>query len=119
MRKDTGLTGAFWQVLSKTLVEKGQAEYLPNPAHARAKLLQPTDAGRYAIAAVGPGHFDLADRLARELGLDGFQEILKTLRKFSGALEAAMADRAPAAPEVDDVEALRIEDVRASRRRPA
>ena len=78
-----GLTPAWWQVLGATLdealpvaeiarrvglglarqsvqrvadilVAKGWAVYVPNPRHSRAKLLQPTDAGRrHHLAARG------------------------------------------------------------------
>jgi DNA-binding MarR family transcriptional regulator len=119
LTRDVGLTAASWQVLgavlfdplpvagiaramgltrqsvqrvADVLVERGQAEYVANPAHARAKLLQPTDAGRQAIAAVGPGHFDLADKLAQELGPEEFRAVLKALRKLTEAMEVVAPD---------------------------
>jgi DNA-binding MarR family transcriptional regulator len=44
-----GLTRQSVQRVADLLVQRELAEYLPNPAHARAKLLAPTDTGRAAI----------------------------------------------------------------------
>ncbi|NRQ40594.1 MarR family transcriptional regulator, partial [Nonomuraea sp. NN258] len=114
LAKPSGLTAAWWQVLGAVLreplpvagiarvmgmsrqgvqriadllVEKGLAEYRPNPAHRRAKLLQPTEEGRAAIAKIVPGHQEFADRLAGELGADGLKECLQALQRLSAALD--------------------------------
>jgi DNA-binding MarR family transcriptional regulator len=114
LARPVGLTAAWWQVLGAVLreplpvagiartmgmtrqgvqriadllVEKGLAEYLPNPAHRRAKLLRPTPEGRAAISEIDPAHQELADRLAAELGLEGFQESLEALHRLSAALD--------------------------------
>ncbi|MER7691697.1 helix-turn-helix domain-containing protein [Streptomyces sp. NPDC097610] len=114
LARPAGLTAAWWQVLGAVLPEplpvagiarvmgitrqsvqrvadllvgKGLAEYLPNPAHRRAKLLSPTAAGRAAVAAIGPGHASLADRLARALGEDGFAETVRILERLSAVLD--------------------------------
>ncbi|MFC4907561.1 MarR family winged helix-turn-helix transcriptional regulator [Actinomadura gamaensis] len=113
MARPAGLTAAWWQVLGAVLYEplpvagiaramgitrqsvqriadllvaKGLAEYRPNPAHARAKLLVPTEAGRAAVARIDPAHQDLADRLAARLGPDRFAEILDALTDLSTAM---------------------------------
>lgn len=83
-----GMTRQGVQRIADLLVEKGLAEYQPNPAHRRAKLLQPTDAGRAAIQKIVPGHADLAVRLTAELGEADFREVLAALRKLSAALDA-------------------------------
>jgi DNA-binding MarR family transcriptional regulator len=115
LARPAGLTAAWWQVLGAVLpeplpvagiarvmgmtrqgvqriadllVDKGLAEYLPNPAHRRAKLLQPTEAGRAAIKEIVPAHQELADRLARELGLVELRKTLETLERLSAALDA-------------------------------
>ena len=51
-----GMTRQGVQRIADLLVERGLAEYRPNPAHRRAKLLQPTAAGREAIAKIVPAH---------------------------------------------------------------
>ncbi|MFF4347454.1 MarR family winged helix-turn-helix transcriptional regulator [Streptomyces sp. NPDC001530] len=82
-----GITRQSVQRIADLLVEKGLAEYLPNPAHRRAKLLSPTEDGRAAIAKIGPGHAALADRLAEALGEDGFAETVRVLERLAAVLE--------------------------------
>ncbi|MEU5864732.1 MarR family winged helix-turn-helix transcriptional regulator [Nonomuraea sp. NPDC047529] len=113
LAKPAGMTAAWWQVLGAVLgeplpvagiarvmgmtrqgvqriadllVERGLAEYRPNPAHRRAKLLQPTDAGREAIAGIVPGHRDFAARLVEVLGLDATRDALTALHHLTAAL---------------------------------
>ncbi|MFJ6798366.1 MarR family winged helix-turn-helix transcriptional regulator [Streptomyces sp. NPDC091268] len=115
LARPAGLTAAWWQVLGAVLREplpvagiaramgitrqsvqriadllaaKGLAEYVPNPAHRRAKLLRPTKAGRAAVARIDPGHADLADRLAAELGEEAFAETVRVLERLATALDA-------------------------------
>ncbi|MGW6706874.1 MarR family winged helix-turn-helix transcriptional regulator [Streptomyces sp. NPDC054956] len=115
LARPAGLTAAWWQVLGAVLGEplsvagiaramgitrqsvqriadllaaKGLAEYVPNPAHRRAKLLRPTEAGRAAVALIGPGHASLATRLAEALGEDAFAETVRVLERLSAALDA-------------------------------
>ncbi|MEY9487269.1 DNA-binding MarR family transcriptional regulator [Streptomyces calvus] len=92
LARPAGLTAAWWQVLGAVLrepltvsgiaramgitrqsvqrvadllVRRGLAEYRPNPAHRRARLLAPTAEGRAAISRIDPGHAAFAERLAR------------------------------------------------------
>ncbi|MEU8247690.1 MarR family transcriptional regulator [Nonomuraea sp. NPDC048916] len=121
LARPAGLTAAWWQVLGAVLseplpvagiarvmgmtrqgvqriadllVEKGLAEYRPNPAHRRAKLLQPTAAGRAAVERIDPGHQAFADRLVAELGPDGARDCLHALQRLSAALDD-LAERPP------------------------
>jgi DNA-binding MarR family transcriptional regulator len=82
-----GMTRQGVQRIADLLVERGLAEYRPNPAHRRAKLLQPTAAGREAIAKIVPGHQEFADRLVGELGLEEAERCLAALRRLSAALD--------------------------------
>jgi len=82
-----GITRQSVQRIADLLVEQGLAEYLPNPAHRRAKLLAPTEAGRAAIAKIGPGHAAYADHLAEALGEDGLAETVRVLERLSAVLE--------------------------------
>ncbi|TMR98751.1 MarR family winged helix-turn-helix transcriptional regulator [Nonomuraea basaltis] len=82
-----GMTRQGVQRIADLLVERGLAEYQPNPAHRRAKLLQPTAAGREAVAKIVPGHQELADRLVGELGVEEARECLEALRRLSAALD--------------------------------
>jgi len=82
-----GMTRQGVQRVADLLVAKGLAEYQANPAHRRAKLLTPTAEGREAVSRIAPAHQELAERLAAELGLDGFQESLEALQRLSAALD--------------------------------
>lgn len=83
-----GITRQSVQRIADLLVDKDLAEYRPNPAHARAKLLTPTTRGREAMARIGPGHRALAEQLAEQLGIEGFQQVAAALRNLSEALDA-------------------------------
>lgn len=114
MARPVGLTAARWQVLGAVLheplsvagvarvmglrrqsvqrladllVEQGLAEYCPNPAHRRAKLLVATGHGLDAVRRIGPAHRALADQLAGRLGVAEFQRVADSLEKLSAALD--------------------------------
>ncbi|WP_432075592.1 MarR family winged helix-turn-helix transcriptional regulator [Streptomyces wuyuanensis] len=87
-----GITRQSVQRIADLLVGKGLAEYVPNPAHRRAKLLLPTDEGRAAIEKINPGHAELAGRLADRLGDERFAETVRVLERLSTAMEALGAD---------------------------
>ncbi|MHC0429424.1 MarR family winged helix-turn-helix transcriptional regulator [Streptomyces sp. O3] len=94
-----GITRQSVQRIADRLVGDELAEYVPNPAHRRAKLLTPTDAGRDAIARIEPGHAELARRLAAELGAAEFAETVRVLERLSHALDAAAGPGSGASPE--------------------
>ncbi|MFD9393829.1 MarR family winged helix-turn-helix transcriptional regulator [Streptomyces sp. NPDC060000] len=88
-----GITRQSVQRIADLLVERGLAEYRPNPAHRRAKLLAPTGQGRAAIARIHPGHAALADRLAEAYGdaeLAAAVHVLERLSKVLDGLEPAV-----------------------------
>ncbi|MFF3642742.1 MarR family winged helix-turn-helix transcriptional regulator [Streptomyces sp. NPDC002564] len=87
-----GITRQSVQRVADLLVRQGLAAYAPNPAHRRAKLLRPTDAGRAAVAGIDPGHAALADRLATALGTDGFAETAQVLERLAAALDTVTGD---------------------------
>lgn len=82
-----GITRQSVQRIADLLADKGLAEYAPNPAHRRAKLLRPTEAGRAAIARIAPGHAALANRLADALGEDAFAETVRVLERLTAAMD--------------------------------
>ncbi|HZU58033.1 MAG TPA: MarR family winged helix-turn-helix transcriptional regulator [Actinocrinis sp.] len=82
-----GITRQSVQRIADLLVDKGLAEYRPNPAHARAKLLALTEDGRAAISWIGPAHRALAQQLAGHLGTEEFQRVLSALRTLTEALD--------------------------------
>lgn len=90
-----GITRQSVQRIADLLVRDGLAAYAPNPAHRRAKLLAPTEAGRAALARIDPGHAELAARLTAELGgTAAFEETVRVLERLSAALEAVEAEAA-------------------------
>ncbi|MEU4731685.1 MarR family winged helix-turn-helix transcriptional regulator [Streptomyces sp. NPDC023588] len=94
-----GITRQSVQRIADLLVAKGLAEYAPNPAHRRAKLLRPTEEGRAAVARITPGHASLATRLAAELGDPAFAETVRVLERLSRALDTLSL---PPLPTQDD-----------------
>jgi len=86
-----GITRQSVQRIADLLVDKGLAEYRANPAHRRAKLLQPTEKGYEAVSRIGPGHAALADRLAAAVGTEELGATLDALTRLSRAVDEATA----------------------------
>ena len=93
-----GITRQSVQRIADLLVDRGLAEYRPNPAHRRAKLLTPTDQGRAAIARINPGHAAFADRLAEAFGEAELAQAVEALERLSKALD----ELGPPAPPVTE-----------------
>jgi DNA-binding MarR family transcriptional regulator len=114
LARPAGLTSARWQVLgvvdhapatvadiartmglrrqsvqqtADALVADGLAAFADNPRHRRAKLLDPTDAGRRALAEVERAHADWADALAASLDPSRIEAATAALRALTTALE--------------------------------
>ncbi|MFE9326407.1 MarR family winged helix-turn-helix transcriptional regulator [Nocardia sp. NPDC052278] len=83
-----GITRQSVQRIADLLVDKGLAEYQPNPAHRRAKLVAVTDAGREAIKRINPQHRVMAKQLADELGAEQFALTAQVMTRLSAALDA-------------------------------
>ncbi|GAA2538848.1 MULTISPECIES: MarR family winged helix-turn-helix transcriptional regulator [Streptomyces] len=81
-----GITRQSVQRIADLLVERGLAEYRPNPAHRRAKLLAPTAQGRAAIDRIDPGHAAFAERLARAYGEAELAQAVHALERLSRVL---------------------------------
>jgi len=85
--RQMGITRQSVQRIADLLVERGLAEYLPNPAHRTAKLLAPTAAGRAAVHRINPAHAASAKQLTAVLGHREFESICAALAALSAALE--------------------------------
>ncbi|MER5432120.1 MarR family transcriptional regulator [Streptomyces sp. NPDC002588] len=83
-----GITRQSVQRIADLLVRDGLAEYRPNPAHRRAKLLTPTEEGRAAIARIAPGHASFADLLAAAYGETELARAVQVLERLSEVLDA-------------------------------
>ncbi|MER5973526.1 MarR family winged helix-turn-helix transcriptional regulator [Streptomyces sp. NPDC002055] len=96
-----GITRQSVQRIADLLVGKGLAEYVPNPAHRRAKLLRPTEEGLAAVERTRPGHARLAARLTDELGPEGFAETVRVLERLSRTMDTVEAEHAAEAERPD------------------
>ena len=83
-----GMTRQGVQRVADLLVEQGLAEYRPNPAHRRAKLLACTEAGYWAIRKIALVQRPWADRIAAEIGTEALHQALATTRALTQRLEA-------------------------------
>jgi DNA-binding MarR family transcriptional regulator len=111
-----GLTAAWWQVLggvldeprtvaevsrrmgvsrqgvlrvADLLVERGLAEYRPNPAHRRAQLLACTEAGYWAIRQISVVTHPWTDRIGPQVGAAELRSALATMQRLVEVLETA------------------------------
>ncbi|WP_424212969.1 MarR family winged helix-turn-helix transcriptional regulator [Streptomyces sp. BI20] len=83
-----GITRQSVQRIADLLTERGLTEYVPNPAHRRAKLLRPTDAGRAAVTRITPAHAELATSLSTVLGgSEEFERAVEAVERLAAALE--------------------------------
>jgi DNA-binding MarR family transcriptional regulator len=88
-----GMTRQGVQRVADLLVEHDLAEYRPNPAHRRAKLLVCTEAGYWAVRRITLAQHPWANRVGAELGADDLQHTLETMRRLTAALEADQASQ--------------------------
>ena len=88
-----GITRQSVQRLADVLVGEGLAEYVDNPAHARAKLLRATDTGYAVIARIDPAHAAAAHRLTAELGRAALHDTVEAMSELSAALERLVPSR--------------------------
>ncbi|WP_030023226.1 MarR family winged helix-turn-helix transcriptional regulator [Streptomyces monomycini] len=83
-----GLTRQSVQRVADLVVAEGLAEYRPNPAHRRAKLLAPTDDGLSALRRITPEHAVFAAELAEHLGgTPDFRAAVEAVETLSRALD--------------------------------
>ena len=83
-----GMTRQGVQRVADHLVDRRLAEYRPNPAHRRAKLLACTQAGYWAIRQITLVQRPWADQIAAKIGATRLQETLTTIRRIVATLEA-------------------------------
>lgn len=122
MTRPVGLTPAWWQVLGTTLdeplpvaeiarrvglglarqsvqrvadvlVERGWAVYRDNPAHRRAKLLEPTNEGRRALRRLTAAQHEWADAVGGEVGEDELRHALAVVRQVIASSRAYRGGR--------------------------
>jgi DNA-binding MarR family transcriptional regulator len=84
--RDMGLARQSVQRTADLLVEKGLCEYLPNPAHQRAKLLSPTDRGRDSITQLAPRVTAWSQRVRQSVGEDVLDAATVSVKELLSAL---------------------------------
>jgi DNA-binding MarR family transcriptional regulator len=82
-----GMTRQGVQRIADLLVDHGLADYRPNPAHRRAKLLACTEAGYWAIRRIALAQVPWANRIGTEVGAEELDHALSTMRRLVAALE--------------------------------
>jgi DNA-binding MarR family transcriptional regulator len=82
-----GMTRQGVQRVADLLVERGLAEYRPNPSHRRAKLLACTEAGYWAVRQVTLVQHPWSNRIGAEIGPDDLRGALATMQRLIAALE--------------------------------
>jgi DNA-binding MarR family transcriptional regulator len=83
-----GMTRQGVQRVADLLVAHHLAEYRPNPAHRRAKLLACTEAGYWAIRRISFVAHPFSDRIGAQLATDELRNTLTTMRRLVALLEA-------------------------------
>jgi DNA-binding MarR family transcriptional regulator len=82
-----GNTRQAVQRIADRLVDEGLVEFHDNPAHARAKLVAPTEKGRSAVRAIAPAHAELADRLTAEYGKEKLAHLLALMENLEAVFD--------------------------------
>jgi DNA-binding MarR family transcriptional regulator len=83
-----GMTRQAVQRIADILVDRGLAEYRPNPAHQRAKLLSCTEAGYYAIRRIAVAQHPWTNRLGGEIGAEQLGSAIQTMQQLIALLES-------------------------------
>ncbi len=87
--RSMGLARQSVQRIADILVSEGLAEYLPNPAHKRAKLLSCTEKGIYSIKKIRPKAISWAEQVNELIGEDELKEVDKVTSNLLSKLITA------------------------------
>jgi DNA-binding MarR family transcriptional regulator len=82
-----GMTRQGVQRVADLLVANHLAEYRPNPAHRRAKLLACTEAGYWAIRQISFVAHPFANRIGAQVATEELRNTLTTMRHLVSLLE--------------------------------
>lgn len=82
-----GMTRQGVQRVADLLVERGLAEYRPNPAHRRAKLVACTEDGAWAIRRISIAQHPWADRVGAQVGAAKLRDALEVLEHLTGVID--------------------------------
>ncbi len=87
-----GMTRQGVQRIADLLVDRGLAEYRPNPAHRRSNLLACTEAGYWAVRQISLAQHPWADRVGTAVGTDKLRAALDTMQRLTNVLESEDSD---------------------------
>ena len=82
-----GMTRQGVQRVADVLVRRGLAEYRPNPAHRRAKLLACTEAGYWAVRRISLAQHPWAERVGGAVGARELRAAHATMERLIATLE--------------------------------
>src|SRR5262245_32167327 len=80
--REMGLARQSVQRVADLLAQQGLIEYLPNPAHQRAKLITPTPAGRAAVTALSATQHEWANQVSERIGERPLRDALAVVDKL-------------------------------------
>jgi DNA-binding MarR family transcriptional regulator len=84
-----GLTRQSVQRVADVLAREGLAEYVENPSHRRAKLLQLTPRGRAALRRIEAAQARWANALGEEIGEEELRRANEALDRVLGAIRGS------------------------------
>jgi DNA-binding MarR family transcriptional regulator len=93
-----GMTRQGVQRVADLLVDRGLAAYRPNPAHRRAKLLAPTEAGYWAVRSISLAQHPWAEHIGHAVGAESLRAASDTLGRLVEVLETDAWDHNRRAP---------------------
>jgi DNA-binding MarR family transcriptional regulator len=82
-----GMTRQGVQRVADVLVKRGLAEYRPNPAHHRAKLLACSEDGYWAIRRISIAQHPWADEIGSAIGTAELRRALETTEHLISVLD--------------------------------
>jgi DNA-binding MarR family transcriptional regulator len=91
--REMGLARQSVQRIANLLVGHQLAVFVEHPAHRRAKLLAPTEAGRRAIREIAVRQHVWARALEDQIGERRLRQALQTLDRVVAVLDPAIAER--------------------------
>ncbi|WP_163505616.1 MarR family winged helix-turn-helix transcriptional regulator [Fodinicola acaciae] len=80
--RSMGLSRQAVQRIADLLADRGLAEYLPNPAHRRAKLVRPTEKGWDAIRGLAPDQHAWANQVTESFKVDELRQALDVIERL-------------------------------------
>lgn len=89
--RNMGLTRQSVQRVADALVAEGLCQFLPNPAHRRAKLLASTDRGLKSVQRLSPRVVAWSERVRKLVGDSTLSAATVSVQKLLSALLAVQA----------------------------